>query len=60
MKTKTPVSTKKQSAALKDLKTRKNPKGGNTYTGITTVNAGNLATTKPTKPKPIQIESWSF
>jgi hypothetical protein len=28
MKTKTAVSTKKQSVALKDLKTRKNPKGG--------------------------------
>ena len=32
MKTKTPVSTKKQSVALKDLKTRKNPKGGVTVT----------------------------
>ena len=28
MKTKTPVSTKKQPVTLKDLKTRKNPKGG--------------------------------
>ena len=28
MKTKTPVSTKKQTVALKDLKTKKNPKGG--------------------------------
>ena len=28
MKTKQSVSTKKQSVALKDLKTRKNPKGG--------------------------------
>ena len=28
MKTKTPVSTKKHSVTLKDLKTRKNPKGG--------------------------------
>ncbi len=28
MKTKQAVSTKKQSVALKDLKTKKNPKGG--------------------------------
>ena len=28
MKTKASVSTKKQSAALKDLKSKKNPKGG--------------------------------
>jgi hypothetical protein len=28
MKTKTVVSTKQQSVALKDLKTKKNPKGG--------------------------------
>jgi hypothetical protein len=28
MKTKAPVSTKKQSVTVKDLKTRKNPKGG--------------------------------
>ena len=28
MKTKTPGSTKKQPVALKDLTTRKNPKGG--------------------------------
>jgi hypothetical protein len=28
MKTKEPVSTKKQSVALKDLKSKKNPKGG--------------------------------
>ena len=60
MKTKTPVSTKKQRVALPDLKTRKNPKGGNTYTGATTVNAGNLTTNKPAKPTPIQLESWSF
>ena len=60
MKTKQSVSTKKQSVALKDLKTRKNPKGGNTYTGTTTVSAGSLATTKPAKPTPIQLESWSF
>jgi len=31
MKTKSAVSTKKQSVTLKDLKTRKNPKGG--FTG---------------------------
>ncbi|MDO8545387.1 MAG: hypothetical protein Q7S40_33515 [Opitutaceae bacterium] len=28
MKTKTPASTKKQSVTVKDLKTRKDPKGG--------------------------------
>ena len=28
MKTKAPVSIKKQSVTVKDLKTRKNPKGG--------------------------------
>ncbi|MDO8545384.1 MAG: hypothetical protein Q7S40_33500 [Opitutaceae bacterium] len=28
MKTKTPASTKKQNVAVKDLKTKKNPKGG--------------------------------
>ena len=28
MKTKTPVSTKKQTVTLKDLKATKNPKGG--------------------------------
>jgi hypothetical protein len=28
MKTKAPVSTKKQNVTVKDLKTKKNPKGG--------------------------------
>ena len=35
MKTKAPVSTKKQSVTVRDLKTRKNPKGG-TPAGKTT------------------------
>ncbi len=60
MKNKEAASTKKQSVTVKDLKARKNPKGGNTYTGTTTVNAGNLTTNKPAKPTPIQLESWSF
>lgn len=38
MKTKTAVSTKKQSVTVKDLKTRKNPKGGGANTGTITVN----------------------
>ena len=56
MKTKTAVSTKKQSVALKDLKTRKNPKGGIISTsrsnikhpGIDDVNTslGQVSTTK--------------
>ena len=36
MKTKQPISTKKQTVTLKDLKTRKNPKGG------VTVNKGTI------------------
>lgn len=43
MKTKPPVSTKKQSVALKDLKTRKNPKGGGTINGIVTVTLSRTA-----------------
>ena len=31
MKTKQAASTKKQTIAVKDLKTRKNPKGGGSY-----------------------------
>ena len=38
MKTKPPVSTKKPTVALKDLKSKKNPKGGGTVSGTVTVN----------------------
>ncbi len=40
MKTNKPVSTKKQPVTLKDLKTRKNPKGGTGTHTITAVYSG--------------------
>jgi hypothetical protein len=45
MKTKEPVKIKKQTVAVKDLKTRKNPKGGAIAKGRTIASGGGISIT---------------